>query len=118
MKKLKKHLEECITPVWNYAKRCHTKQDELCNAIMGLAGESGEIVDQVKKMLWHTEKPYEFHRSKLVQEYGDLLFYTIKSMDLLGITPEECLEANKEKLESRHPELNKVKERFAEGYIK
>lgn len=117
MKKFDKHLE-VINRCWNYAKRCKTQDDEILNAVLGIGGEAGEIVDQVKKMQFHTEKPFDFHREKLVNEFGDLFFYIIKSLDLLNITPEECLAANVEKLESRHPELGKVSERFAPGYVK
>lgn len=114
----KQHLDTVINPSWNYAKRCSTHQDEVMNAILGLGGEAGEIVDEVKKMYYHTEKPEGFHRDKLVKEFGDSFFYHIKAMELLGITLEECLKSNKEKLESRHPELGKVTERFSGNYIK
>lgn len=113
----KKHLNEVINPSWNYAGRCKTWEDEVMNAVLGLGGEAGEVVDQVKKMLYHTEKPAGFHKKKLISELGDSFFYHIKFMDLMGITLEEVLQNNKEKLESRHPELGKVKERFGEGYI-
>lgn len=111
------HLE-LVNKVWNYAKRCKSWTDEVQNATLGLVGEAGETTDQVKKMLYHTEKQFEFHREKLVQELGDVHFYLIKLQDLLGITTQEALLANKAKLESRHPELGVVTERFADGYIK
>jgi NTP pyrophosphatase (non-canonical NTP hydrolase) len=114
----KKHLEEVINPCWNYAGRCDTWKDEVHNAVLGLAGEAGETADQVKKMFYHTEKKEGHHKDKLVHELGDVFFYTIKFMDLMGITLSEVLEANREKLQSRHPELGKVKERFSDGYIK
>jgi NTP pyrophosphatase (non-canonical NTP hydrolase) len=88
------------------------------NAVLGLAGEAGEVADQVKKWQYHTEKSFEFHREKLVSELGDVYFYLLKLQDLTGITTEECIAANRAKLESRHPELNKVTERFPDGYIK
>ncbi len=114
----KKHLEEVINPCWNYAGRCDTHQDQVLNAVLGIGGEAGEIVDQAKKMFYHTEKPTEFHRDKLVSELGDSFFYHIKFMDLMGITLDEVLLANRKKLQSRHPELGQVTERFGDGYIK
>ena len=108
----KKHLDEIINPAWNFASRCKTWQDEAMNAVLGLGGEAGEIVDQCKKMFYHTEKPFDFHRAKLVSELGDSLFYHIKFMELMGITVEEALADNRSKLESRHPELGKVTERY------
>jgi NTP pyrophosphatase (non-canonical NTP hydrolase) len=113
-----KHLDEIINPCWNFAGRCDTHKDEVMNAVLGLGGESGEIVDQVKKMYYHTQKPDPFHREKIISELGDSFFYHIKFMELLGITLEECLEDNRRKLESRHPELGVVTERFGTGYIK
>lgn len=115
---LKQHLNKVINKSWNYAKRCKTKNDHIMNAVLGLAGEAGEVADQCKKMLYHTEKPFEFHRAKLVSELGDVVFYLIKFMDLTGITMDEVIVANRAKLESRHPELGKVKTRFSDGYIK
>jgi NTP pyrophosphatase (non-canonical NTP hydrolase) len=115
---LKEHLDNVINTSWNYAGRCETGKDELLNAVLGLAGEAGEVSDQVKKMLYHTEKPFDFHRPKLVSELGDVFFYLLKFMDLTGITLEETIEANRAKLESRHPELGKVTERFPDGFIK
>lgn len=113
-----KHLDEVINPCWNFAGRCETKKDELLNTVLGLAGEAGETADQIKKMLYHNEKPYEFHREKLVSELGDVFFYAIKFMELTGITLDEVIQNNRVKLQSRHPELGLVTERFGEGYIK
>lgn len=114
----KEHLDNVINPSWNFAKRCKTPEDHILNAVLGLGGEAGEVVDQIKKALYHTTKPEGFHREKIVSELGDVFFYAIKFMELMGISLEECIVANKTKLESRHPELGKVTERFGEGYIK
>ena len=118
MKEFETHLKEVINPCWNYAGRIKDWEGEISNAVMGLGGEAGEIVDEVKKMLFHTPKPGEHFRNKLVNELGDSFFYHIKFMELMGITLEEVLEANRLKLQSRHPELGLVTERFGEGYIK
>jgi NTP pyrophosphatase (non-canonical NTP hydrolase) len=115
---LEKHLHEVINPCWDYAGRCKDRNGEIVNAAMGLAGEAGETADQIKKMLFHTEKPESFHREKLVQELGDVFFYATKLMDLFNIPLDEVLVANRAKLMSRHPELGAVEERFADGYIK
>ena len=114
----KKHLDEVINPCWNYAGRCDTHKDEVLNAVLGLTGEAGETADQVKKMYFHTQKPDPFHREKLVSELGDVFFYAIKFMELMNIGVDEVFQQNRAKLQSRHPELGKVVERFADGYIK
>lgn len=112
------HYFNVIDKTWNYAHRCETSNDHFSNATLGLTGEAGEVADQVKKMLFHTEKSYEFHRAKLVSEMGDVLFYLIKLMELTGISVEEALEDNAKKLASRHPELGAVTERFGPEAIK
>lgn len=117
-KEFKKHLDEVINPCWNYAGRCDTHEKQVLNAVLGLGGEAGEIVDQFKKLFFHTEKPWEFHREKVISELGDSFFYHIKLMDLLGITLDEVLADNKKKLQSRHPELGVVQERFGAEAIR
>lgn len=115
---LEQHLHDVVNVCWNYAGRNNTWEEHLCNAALGLAGEAGEVADQVKKMLFHTDKGVEYHREKMVHELGDSFFYHIKVMELMGISLEEVLKANKEKLQSRHPELGVVTERFGPGYVK
>lgn len=117
-KELTDHLENVVNKTWNYAGRSDTWQDQISNATLGLSGETGEVADQVKKMLYHTQRPIGFHREKLVSELGDVMYYYLKFLDLMGIVLDEVLEENKRKLQSRHPELGVVTERFAEGFIR
>lgn len=112
------HLDNVVNKTWNYAGRADTWREQVSNAALGLAGESGEVADQVKKMLYHTGQPLEFHKDKLVSELGDVMYYYLKFADLMGISLGDILATNKTKLESRHPELGVVTERFGNGYIK
>lgn len=50
--------------------------DRLRNATLGIAGEAGEIVEVVKKHLYHG-KSHEETRAKLEGELGDLFYYTV-----------------------------------------
>lgn len=118
MSKFDKHLEEVINPAWNFAGRCTTKDQEKLNALIGLASEAGETLDIAKKQFFHTEKSEEAFRDKYLSELGDVIFYWLKSVDLLGFTHKEVLDYNKKKLESRHPELGKVTERFGKDAIR
>lgn len=113
---LKDHLDNVINKSWNFAGKCESIQDEITNAVMGLAGEAGEVTDLHKKMFFHA--PKEGYRDKLRYELGDIYFYLLKLQDLYGFTTEEIINANREKLESRHPELGKVAERFTGDYIR
>lgn len=118
MGKLKKHLKEVINPAWNFAGRLKTPQDHQMNALIGLASEAGETLDIGKKMWFHTEKPFEYFRKKLVLELGDILYYFLKVLDTFEISLKEVIDGNREKLESRHPELGKVTERFGKDAIR
>jgi NTP pyrophosphatase (non-canonical NTP hydrolase) len=111
------HLRTVVEPCWNYAGRIETYEGHLQNAILGLAGEVGETADIIKKLLYHTANKDKEYMEKIKHELGDVAFYFAKLLQLLGLTLEEVLQANKEKLESRHPELGVVTERFAPGYI-
>lgn len=118
MGKFEKHLEEVINPAWNFAGRCTTVEQEQMNALIGMAAEAGEALDVGKKMWFHTERPYEHNKPKFLSELGDVIYYWLKAVDLLGFTPKEILAYNRKKLESRHPELGKVEERFGKEAIR
>lgn len=118
MGKLKKHLETVVNKAWNYAGRITTEQEHQINAMIGVASEAGELLDIGKKMWYHTKKPFSHYREKMVLEIGDIFFYLLKTMDLFDITLKEVLAKNKEKLESRHPELGVVTERFGPNAIR
>jgi NTP pyrophosphatase (non-canonical NTP hydrolase) len=115
--KLKRHLNEVINPSWNFSGRLQNRDHEM-NAVVGLASEAGEVLDVMKKAWFHDEKPRDFIRKKLVLELGDVVYYLLKTMDLFDISMKEVLEGNRAKLESRHPELGKVKVRFDGNHIK
>lgn len=102
MGKMKQHLADTVNVTWNYAGRIKDWQGEVTNAVMGLGGEAGEIVDLHKKMFFHSERD---RRPELVNELGDLFYYTIKLMDLHKITLAEVLDNNKAKLRARYPDF-------------
>lgn len=116
--RLDSHLAKVVNVSWNYAGRCESHKDEVMNAVLGLAGEAGEVADQMKKAYFHTDKGLNFHIDKLKLELGDVLFYWLKVADLFKLSVDEIIDANREKLESRHPELGKVTERFGAGAIR
>lgn len=114
------HFEGIIKPTWNFSGRLTTENDHYSNAALGLVSEAGEAGDIVKKMLYHTDKPglFTMMRAKLILELGDILYYMMVLMDLFSITWEEVVDGNRAKLESRHPELGKVDERFNGSHIR
>jgi NTP pyrophosphatase (non-canonical NTP hydrolase) len=77
------------------------KQTELVAWAMGIGGESGEVVDIIKKHVFHG---HELESLKTIYELGDLLFYIARMANALGCTLEDVAEFNIEKLEKRYPE--------------
>lgn len=73
----------------------------LLHAAVGVAGEAGEVLDAIKKVVF-TGKEYD--RKVLVKELGDLEFYLQALRNETGITVKEVLDHNVEKLSERHPD--------------
>ena len=78
-----------------------SEKDVLINGVMGLCGESGEAIDIVKKWL---AQGHELDREKLAKELGDICWYLAETATALGLTLEDVMTANIEKLKARYPE--------------
>lgn len=76
-------------------------KEMLTNAVMGLCGESGEACDIMKKHLFHG---HELDREAIIKELGDVAWYLAEASEALGISLDEILEKNIEKLKKRYPE--------------
>ena len=77
-----------------------TEKDVLINGVMGLCGESGEAIDIVKKWL---AQGHELDREKLAKELGDICWYLAETATALGLSLEDIMIANIEKLKKRYP---------------
>jgi NTP pyrophosphatase (non-canonical NTP hydrolase) len=75
-------------------------EDQLVYASMGLAGESGEVSEKVKKAVWHG---HEMDYAHLLDELGDALWYVALAADSIGLTLEAVMEHNIAKLRGRYP---------------
>ena len=75
-------------------------EDGLMHAAVGIAGEAGEILDNVKKT-WVYNKPLDVENIR--EELGDLEFYMEALRNLAGLTREECVRHNTSKLVIRYP---------------
>lgn len=76
-------------------------KDVLINAVMGLCGESGEVIDLVKK---HLAQGHELDREKMIDELGDVAWYLAECATALGADLGEVFERNIEKLRRRYPD--------------
>ena len=77
------------------------QKDVLINGVMGLCGESGEAIDIVKKWL---AQGHELDREKLAKELGDICWYLAETATALGLSLEDIMAANIEKLKRRYPD--------------
>ena len=73
----------------------------LSNVGLGLAGEAGECADEIKKHLHHG---HPLNREKLIKEMGDVAWYLALGCDALGVTLEDVLRLNIDKLKARYPD--------------
>lgn len=79
------------------------QETNLLLGAMGLASETGEFLDHVKKILFHDQKLEGDRLTKMLAELGDILWYHSCACRALQITMLEAAQGNVTKLELRHP---------------
>jgi len=77
------------------------KKDVLINGVMGLCGESGEVIDIVKK---HLAQNHPLDKEKIIEELGDVCWYIAELATVLDVNMEDIMINNIEKLKKRYPE--------------
>lgn len=75
---------------------------KLSLAGLGIAGEAGEVADEIKKVLHHSV-PLDEKRDKIKKEMGDVYWYLEYLCAAMGWSREEVMQANVDKLRARHP---------------
>ena len=78
-----------------------SEKDVLINGVMGLCGEAGEVIDHVKK---HLAQGHSLDKAHMAKELGDVAWYLAETATALGLTLEEILQGNIDKLRARYPE--------------
>ena len=69
---------------------------------LGLAGEAGEVVEKVKKIMRNDNGAVsDEKRTEVKKELGDVLWYVSQLATEFGITMEDVASTNVEKLRSR-----------------
>jgi NTP pyrophosphatase (non-canonical NTP hydrolase) len=68
---------------------------------LGLAGESGEVVDLIKKQVCHK---HGVDRDAIAKELGDVLWYIAAIATKLDLDLSEIADLNIDKLKARYPE--------------
>lgn len=90
----------------NHSQIKSTSRMQLINGVIGLQDEAGEISGAVKK---HIEYGQLLDKTNLKEEVGDAFWRLAQICDAVGLTFEECMEANLSKLQGK-------KGRYEKGY--
>jgi NTP pyrophosphatase (non-canonical NTP hydrolase) len=78
--------------------------ERLLTAAVGINAEGGEFMEIVKKMVFQG-KPYnEDNRDHLIIELGDIMWYVAQACMALGVTLDDVVSKNVQKLLKRYPE--------------
>jgi len=75
----------------------------LLTAGVGLASETGEFNEIIKKMLFQGKPLTEENRFHMMRELGDIMWYWTNACRALGYDPNEVITENVRKLEARYP---------------
>ena len=75
----------------------------LITACFGLAAESGEFIEVPKKIIFQGKPLTEENVFHMVRELGDVMWYWINACRALNLDPNEVIDENVRKLESRYP---------------
>lgn len=76
------------------------KDERLKWNALGIAGESGELVDVIKKVVYHD---HELNKEKIESEIGDVLWYLAALADTIDSSLSVAAEKNIQKLTKRYP---------------
>ena len=75
----------------------------LITACMGLAAEAGEFIEVPKKIIFQGKSLDEANVFHMKRELGDVMWYWINACRALNLDPNEVIDENVRKLESRYP---------------
>ena len=83
-----------------FIKRSDVNTAELLNGCLGLTGEAGEVADLIKKSIFQES---EFDIVHLKKELGDVMWYIAMICNSTGLSLEDVMESNIDKLKKRYP---------------
>lgn len=73
---------------------------KIANFSMGLVGEAGEVIDHLKKVIYHN---HELDREEIEKELGDVLWYLTALATTMNMDLNEIAKKNIDKLKARYP---------------
>ena len=75
----------------------------LLTAAVGMCAESGEFTEVIKKIIFQGKPVDDANMFHLKRELGDIRWYVMQACMGLGVSLDEVIEMNVEKLSSRYP---------------
>ena len=89
-----------------YQKKCMRTADKTSSqrqlyCCLGLAGESGELIDHIKKVFFHG---HNVNINYIKEEVGDILWYLSVLINDYDLKLEDVMKYNIEKLKKRYPD--------------
>ena len=97
------NVEALIGRLVELSKEPNLNISLLMTGGIGLASEGGELDEIVKKMVFQGKPWNEDTRFHIKRELGDIMWYWVNACRAIGVDPNEVIEENVRKLESRYP---------------
>jgi len=92
-----------------FIRRCASLQEQgfpterLLTAAVGMSAEAGEFTEVVKKIVFQGKPVNEDTLFHMKREIGDVMWYVSQACMGLGISLDEVMEMNVDKLKKRYP---------------
>lgn len=93
-------VNSLVKPGAEIVRQLTPHQAHLLHMAVGVSGESGELLDAIKK---HCVYQKQINMDNVIEEAGDILFYLTGLLNDLNISLEDCIIANISKLSKRYP---------------
>ena len=78
------------------------ESEQFLLAAVGLAGESGELLDKLKKVFWQGHPMDEKWFDEAILELGDILYYLQLGCNAVGLSLDAVRDRNVAKLTERY----------------
>lgn len=92
-------VDHLVKPADQILMQLTVTQVDLIHMALGVSGEAGELVDAIKKYAIYGK---QLDRENVIEELGDLEFYMEHIRKTLGLTRNEVLQKNIDKLSVRY----------------
>lgn len=91
--------QKAVSSNFKYHEMLTPEEARLLDWVVGLGGETGEVLELIKHHVFHKEP---LNKPKVAKEIGDVLWYVAALCTSLGIDMQTCAELNVAKLIHRH----------------